>query len=77
MSDINDLPADWAIERALEESGFLLTTVADVKVSQAPFNIIAFARYIETKEEPPVDPWLLLLRDWRRKWRRKFAAATP
>lgn len=61
MSDINDLPADWAIERALKESGYA-PSEAIKRFQASNTGIIAFARYIETKEEPPVTPWLLQAR---------------
>lgn len=62
MTNTTTLPADWAIERALEVSGCGIR-LADVKEDRAPASIIAFARYIESKEQPPVDRWLLQARE--------------
>lgn len=63
MTDTTTLPADWAIERAIEVGGFV-TPVALVKEHHLCYpTIINVARYIETKEQPPVDPWLLQARE--------------
>ena len=61
-----DMPADWAIERALvPHTGW---TPEDVRCqvgygSHLAQTIDAFARYIEAHEQPPVDPDLVTARE--------------
>ena len=62
-----DMPADWAIERALAESGNpFLDNFADLKANAAEgvdMVHLAFARYIEAHEQLPVDPDLETARE--------------
>lgn len=63
---MTDLPADWAIERAVEKWYTNTGTkvgLAMVKSRPTAFQLtIAFARYISEHEAPPVDPDLLIAR---------------
>lgn len=64
-----NLPADWAITKALELMGSA-TTLADVKRFPAGYpNTIRVASYIEQHKEPPVDPLLIEAREICAKWR--------
>lgn len=58
-----DLPADWAIQRAIEETGFN-TTVKYAKTLLHYNSLLIFARYIEKHEQPPVAPELLAAREY-------------
>lgn len=54
-----DMPADWAIRRALAESKNPFNdTVQEIKLCATNADQVhcAFARYIEAHEQPPVDP---------------------
>lgn len=64
MTD-NEMPADWAIEKALKlrefNDGYCLD---DVKKAPSIFaTVVAFARYIEAHEEPPISRELLCARE--------------
>lgn len=71
MSD--NLPADWALERAMSESNVeyqmdSVKTAAAVALekssTKAPIKILlALARRIEATEQPPVDPVVRLVAD--------------
>lgn len=56
---MSNLPADWAIEKALCEVGELLITVEEVREAAAHgcylSAIVKLARYIEAHKKPPVD----------------------
>ena len=52
---MGDTPAEWAIKPALDE--------LDVGGQPVCHVVKAFARYIETHEEPPVDPLLIEARE--------------
>lgn len=58
---MGDLPPDWAAQRALDEAGcaWSIATwrawLADKQGNVLAHSILAFARYIAGKEEPPVD----------------------
>ena len=62
-----DMPADWAIERALAESGNPFSdTAASLKEDHSEgvdAVHLAFSRYIEAHEQPPVDPDLVTARE--------------
>jgi hypothetical protein len=59
----DELPPDWAIERALS-LGPTGTKLEDVKRHWPGHTAhIAFARYISEHEEPPVDPLLIEARE--------------
>lgn len=61
------LPADWAIDKAVEllrEAGIPIILRAVKSNPDSYRSTIAFARYIEEHEEPPVDPVLLAAREW-------------
>ena len=52
------MPEDWAIERALRRSGYTATRPAEVlngSMIYAKDAILAFARHIAQHEQPPVD----------------------
>lgn len=72
------LPADWAIKKAIDlgnetehsahyygNPGAAVTVEHVKRVAHMGswFRVIAFARYIEQHEEPPVDPDLILARE--------------
>ena len=57
------LPADWAIERARDET---VNPYSLMQIKAFPHShpvMIAFARYIEKHEQPPLDPWALQARE--------------
>lgn len=62
-----DMPADWAIERAIELVNVDGSTYTHESLTQK--HIVgwslgkAFARYIEAHEQPPVDPDLVTARE--------------
>jgi hypothetical protein len=62
-----DMPADWAIERAIELVNVDGSTYTHESLTQN--HIVgwslgkAFARYIEAHEQPPVDPDLVTARE--------------
>ena len=62
-----DMPADWAIERAIELVNVDGSTYTHESLTQK--HIVgwslgkAFARYIEAHEQPPVDPDLETARE--------------
>lgn len=57
-------PADGAIERALELAGASAHAAAAVRAHPHLYSTtLAFARYIEQHESPPVDPVLLKARE--------------
>lgn len=61
MTTVN-MPPDWAIEKALRRSGYQVTVPAEVKngsMIHAREAIFAFARYIASHEDAPVDPLLV------------------
>lgn len=52
-----DMPADWAIERALTLLGLSQSEKTYVKqFAMVDPSTLGFARYIEAHEEAPVDP---------------------
>ncbi len=62
-----DMPADWAIERAIELVNVDGSTYTHESLTQKHFVSWslgkAFARYIEAHEQPPVDPDLVTARE--------------
>lgn len=62
-----DMPADWAIERAIELVNVDGSTYTHESLTQkhiAGWSLCkAFARYIEAHEQPPVDPDLVTARE--------------
>ena len=65
-----DMPADWALERAVElaNANGANWTAENTKQHHfggmvGPVTMQAFARYIEAHEQPPVDPDLVTARE--------------
>lgn len=56
-----DLPADWAIQRTIDELNLKLTVEW---VRKYGTYVLKFARYIEKHEQPPVAPELLAAREY-------------
>ena len=66
-----DMPADWALERACAlgnaaGSGterWPISVIPAIKKLDVHPGMLAFARYIEAHEQPPVDPDLVTARE--------------